>query len=227
MQNIFTIFLKMSQIGNNIKKLRKVKGLSQQAFADLFNLTRGNISSYEEFRAEPKISVILQIAKYFSIPVAELLEQQLTVNEILNFEDHFEAEATRADVKNLTDIPFINREYLQKSSNVDISELPHIYFPVYNKHSMLAVENSDLIPNPIDFPFEEGAVLFFEHVEVDILHTLESKIGFYMQDEDLFFGQFEIADKQIKLKLNDWKEAVFNEENKQSFWKLYAKFARV
>ena len=38
----------MSKIGYNIKKLRNVKNLSQQAFADLFNLTRGNISSYEE-----------------------------------------------------------------------------------------------------------------------------------------------------------------------------------
>ena len=75
----------MTQIGTNIKKLRSVKGLSQQAFGELFNLTRGNISSYEEFRAEPKISVILQIAKYFSIPVAHLLEKKLTVNEILNF----------------------------------------------------------------------------------------------------------------------------------------------
>ncbi|MGN0002861.1 MAG: helix-turn-helix domain-containing protein, partial [Sphingobacterium composti] len=94
----------MSQIGNNIKKLRKVKGLSQQAFAELFNLTRGNISSYEEFRAEPRIEVILQIAKYFSIPIAELLEKQLTVNEILNFEDHFE-KSIQLDSKTLTEIP--------------------------------------------------------------------------------------------------------------------------
>jgi transcriptional regulator with XRE-family HTH domain len=217
----------MSQIGINIKKLRKVKGLSQQAFADLFNLTRGNISSYEEFRAEPKIEVILQIAKYFSIPVAEMLENQLTVNEILNFEDHFESESTKADVKNLTDIPFLNREYLQQTAKVEIEDLPHIYFPVYNKHSMLAVENSDLIPNPVDFPFDEGTVLFFEHVEIDILHTLDSKIGFYIQQDDLFFGKFEVEEKQIKLKLNDWKEAIFTEDNKQSFWKLYAQFSRV
>jgi len=216
----------MSQIGNNIKKLRKVKGLSQQAFADLFNLTRGNISSYEEFRAEPRIAVILQIAKYFSIPVAELLETQLTVNEILNFEDHFEKNTIQLDSKTLTEIPFLNREQLQNSTKIELKELPHIYFPVYNKHSMLAVENSDIIPNPVDFPFEEGTILFFEHVEIDILHTLDSKIGFYLDGEDMFFGQYEVVDKQITLKLNDWKEAVFTEENKQSFWKLYAKFAR-
>ncbi len=217
----------MSQIGNNIKKLRKVKGLSQQAFADLFNLTRGNISSYEEFRAEPKIEVILQIAKYFSIPVAELLERQLTVNEILNFEDHFENSTVSLDSKTLSEIPFLNREYMQINSEVDFNALPKIYFPVYNKHSMLAVEISDLIAHPVDFPYTEGSILFFEHVEIDILHTLDAKIGFYSYQNDLFFGTYDVTDKEIKLKLNDWKEVHFAEENKSSFWKLYAQFSRV
>ncbi|ULT27864.1 helix-turn-helix domain-containing protein [Sphingobacterium sp. E70] len=65
----------MSNVGNNIKKLRKVKGLSQQAFGDVFNLTRGNISSYEEMRAEPKIEIVLKIANYFGIPVQHLIEK--------------------------------------------------------------------------------------------------------------------------------------------------------
>ena len=52
----------MSKVGKNIKKIRNVKALSQQAFADLFQLTRGNISSYEEFRAEPNIEIIVIIA---------------------------------------------------------------------------------------------------------------------------------------------------------------------
>ncbi|MGN0004072.1 MAG: hypothetical protein ACI35V_11620, partial [Sphingobacterium composti] len=140
--------------------------------------------------------------------------------------DHFE-KSIQLDSKTLTEIPFLNREYLQKNSAVELKELPHIHFPIYNKHSMLAVENSDIISNPADFPFEEGTILFFEHVEIDILHILDSKIGFYLDGEDMFFGKYEVADKQIKLKLNDWKEAVFTEENKKSFWKLYAKFARV
>ncbi|MCA5004427.1 helix-turn-helix domain-containing protein [Sphingobacterium bovistauri] len=217
----------MSQIGNNIKKLRKVKGLSQQAFADMFNLTRGNISSYEEFRAEPKIAVVLHIAKYFSIPVAELLENQLTVNEILNFEDHFDQTSIKLDSKNLTELPLLNREYLQNSDKVDIKELPNIYFPIYTKHKMLAVEVTNLIPHLVDFPYVEGSVLFFEHVEIDILHTLDTKIGFYLNQNDLFFGSYSVEDKEIKLKLNDWKEETFTQENRQYFWKLYAQFSRV
>ena len=97
----------MSKIGYNIKKLRNVKNLSQQAFADLFELTRGNISSYEEKRAEPKIEIAIKIANYFSIPLEPLLTKQLSVNEILNFNDYFNEEHKKKIQKNFSDIPFI------------------------------------------------------------------------------------------------------------------------
>ena len=45
----------MSFFGKNIKKIRSVKSLSQQAFADLFDLKRGTLGAYEEGRSEPKI----------------------------------------------------------------------------------------------------------------------------------------------------------------------------
>lgn len=218
----------MSQIGNNIKKLRKVKGLSQQAFADLFNLTRGNISSYEELRAEPKVEVILHIAKYFSIPVAELLEKQLTVNEILNFEDHFDRHSVTIDSKNITGIPFLQKEYMQRDNfSLDIDTLPQIFMPIYNKHQLLAVENNSIIPNPIEFPFEENMLLFFEQVDTDILHTLDEQHGFYAKKDTIFFGQFHVTKKVIKLVLNDWVESLFTVEDKIYFWKLYAKFEKV
>ena len=68
----------MTQIGKNIKKIRNVKRLSQQSFADIFDLTRGNISSYEESRAEPKIEVIMKIANFFGIPLADFIEKDLS-----------------------------------------------------------------------------------------------------------------------------------------------------
>lgn len=217
----------MSQIGVNIKKLRSVKGLSQQAFADLFGLSRGNISSYEEFRAEPKISVILQIAKYFSIPVSEFLETQLTVNEILNFEDHFEVFGSATLDKNMVEVPYINRDFLQKNSTIELAELPKLYFPVYNKHQIIAVENSEMISKPSDFPFQENSILFLEQVDLDILHTLDTHFGFYQKEDKMFFGQYIVEGKNIRLQLNDWMKADFQEEDKGSFWKLYARFEKV
>ena len=50
----------MSFFGKNIRKIRSVKTLSQQAFAELFDLKRGTLGAYEEGRSEPKIETILQ-----------------------------------------------------------------------------------------------------------------------------------------------------------------------
>ncbi|MBV8327145.1 helix-turn-helix transcriptional regulator [Chryseobacterium sp.] len=74
----------MSFFGINIKKIRHVKGLSQKAFADLFDLNRGVISSYEEGRAEPKIETILKVADHFGIELDELLTKELQNNQLNN-----------------------------------------------------------------------------------------------------------------------------------------------
>jgi len=218
----------MTQIGSNIKKLRTVKGLSQQAFADLFKLTRGNISSYEEFRAEPKISVILQMAKYFGIPVASILEKKLTVNEILNFEDHFKDGTDKIENRNLMKIPFLSRSLiLENTQTFDLDELPQFFFPIIYKNQLLAIENSSLIPQPLDFQFEESSILFFEKVQVEILHTLNDSFGFYKDENEMFFGRFQVRENEIKLILNDWKAQVFSIDEIQCFWKLHSKYEKV
>ncbi|MCC5917634.1 MAG: helix-turn-helix transcriptional regulator [Cryomorphaceae bacterium] len=75
----------MSHFGSNIKKIRGIRGLTQQQLADKLNVTRGSVSSYEEGRAEPKIETILKAADYFQIPVEDLLKQKLTVNQLIGF----------------------------------------------------------------------------------------------------------------------------------------------
>lgn len=75
----------MTYFGTNLKKIRQIKGLSQQAFAELIDLNRGVISSYEEGRAEPKIETLLRIASYFGIPTDDIISKPLTVNQLANF----------------------------------------------------------------------------------------------------------------------------------------------
>ncbi|THV56677.1 helix-turn-helix domain-containing protein [Chryseobacterium candidae] len=77
----------MSFFGTNIKKIRQVKGLSQKAFADLFDLNRGVISSYEEGRAEPKIETILKVANHFSLNLDKLLTEIIQVNQLVSVSD--------------------------------------------------------------------------------------------------------------------------------------------
>ncbi|MCU7583176.1 helix-turn-helix transcriptional regulator [Riemerella anatipestifer] len=77
----------MTYFGTNIKKIRQIKGLSQQAFADMLNLTRGIISSYEDGRAEPKVETLLRIAQFLDMKTDDLISKPLTVNQLANFEE--------------------------------------------------------------------------------------------------------------------------------------------
>ncbi len=217
----------MSQIGHNIKKLRKVKGLSQQAFAELFELSRGNISSYEEQRAEPKIDVVTKIANYFSIPLDHLLNNNISVNEILNFEDHFETKVPEM-VSDFKTIPFIDRNHLPQinSFNENLDALPKIQFPIYSPKDFLALELDESVNHHSDFLFRETDIAFFKKLEVDLLHTLDQQYGLFFTEESFFIGKFRIEEKQIFLLLNDWHEEKFDVSTIDNFWKFYGKFEK-
>jgi DNA-binding XRE family transcriptional regulator len=73
-------------IAKNFKKLRLFKSLNQTEFADLFDITRSTVGSYEEGRAEPKLDTLLKVADHFKIKVDDIIRKELTVNKIANFE---------------------------------------------------------------------------------------------------------------------------------------------
>ncbi|MGB1316008.1 MAG: helix-turn-helix domain-containing protein [Chitinophagales bacterium] len=75
----------MSIIGKNIKKIRLLKNLNQQAMGDLLGIGRGSIGSYEEGRAEPKLETIINIAKHFNLNLDMFLTKELTVNDLSDF----------------------------------------------------------------------------------------------------------------------------------------------
>jgi Predicted transcriptional regulators len=219
----------MSNVGNNIKKLRKVKGMSQQAFGDVFNLTRGNISSYEEMRAEPKIEIVLKIANYFGIPVQHLIEKNLSVNEILNFNDYFQPNIPVIGRKRLVQIPLLERHAIFEASShfTKLDELPLIEFPLQSRNRFIAIEYADAIPVPNDFFATSQSILFFEEVDIQSLHTLDNAFGLCFSDQEFFVGKYSLQDKEISLSLNAWKKVDFTLSEKEFFWKLYGKFDRI
>jgi len=219
----------MTKIGENIKKLRQVKNLTQQSFADLFEVSRGNISSYEEKRAEPKIETISKIAKYFSIPIGHLIEKNLTVNEILHFDNYFEEGNPLQNVKNMSKIPFLSREVLQEKKDLEsnIDKYPSIFFPIYNSHNFIALEYNSGMGAPIDFPYEEPTILFFENLEVENLHLLEDKFGLFLVEDDVMIGKYHQEENKLILELNQWKKIEFEIEQIQHFYQLYSVYKKV
>lgn len=61
--------------------------MTQTEFADLFELKRTALGSYEEGRAEAKIDTVIKIADYFRLSLDQLLRKELTINEIFHFKN--------------------------------------------------------------------------------------------------------------------------------------------
>ena len=125
----------MSFFGQNLKKIRSVKGLSQQAFADLFDLKRGTLGAYEEERSEPKIDTLLKIANHFSISVDSLLQDELTVNELLQFKDDLTTAADEFARETFAEVPCITernaKEYVvHHESSSYLQQMPHVTLPL-------------------------------------------------------------------------------------------------
>ena len=63
----------MSQAGQNMKHLRKIKGWTQEEFAIKLGIKRSLIGAYEEERAEPRLEVLEIVADMFKLSLDELL----------------------------------------------------------------------------------------------------------------------------------------------------------
>jgi transcriptional regulator with XRE-family HTH domain len=68
----------MNYLANNIKHLRTLKGLTQEQFATILNVSRSRISSYEEDRAVPPLDFLVDLSNYFNIPIDAFIKNDLT-----------------------------------------------------------------------------------------------------------------------------------------------------
>ena len=74
-------------IGDNIKKFRIIRGLSQAELADLLNVSQKTISSWEIGRTEPNMGMVEKLALLLGVRKSDLIgedgmEQVLTAAEI-------------------------------------------------------------------------------------------------------------------------------------------------
>lgn len=221
----------MTKIGANIKKIRTTKGLSQQAFADLFALTRGNISSYEENRAEPRIETVMQIANHFSIPLHQFITENLSIHEILKYngdklivDEHHITNLQLRHVPFMNDAIYIKCCYQELSFN-DWSSFPRLVLPEVNNHNMLALSFNPNIPHHESLPqYQMNDVLIFEEVTQQNIHLCQQKIGLFTTEREIMIGRYEMRDEKIDLVLNDFKRERFDFKLSQRFWKLFAMY---
>lgn len=131
----------MEYIGQNIKYLRKSKGLTQEELAKNIGVNRAMIGSYEENRAAPKLSVLQDISYFFDISIDALVKQKLwqeSNNGILS--DFISGDKLRiiSTVVDKEDKELITNVPIQASAGYTIGysdpsfieELPHFSLPL-------------------------------------------------------------------------------------------------
>ncbi|MEE0182457.1 MAG: helix-turn-helix transcriptional regulator [Anaerovoracaceae bacterium] len=73
-------------LGENLKALRKQKGMSQEVMAQQLNVVRQTVSKWEQGLSVPDAQMLTRIAELFEVPVSSLLgesiEENVNVNEI-------------------------------------------------------------------------------------------------------------------------------------------------
>ena len=68
----------MKNIGQNIKRLRTQKGLTQTAVADAIHVTPQAVSRWENGACYPDLESLINLAVYFDVRVDDLLRKWQT-----------------------------------------------------------------------------------------------------------------------------------------------------
>ena len=71
----------MVNINENIRFLRKQKGLTQEQFAEKVGINRSVVGAYEEGRASPPLETLLKMAELFQITADDFISKNLSKGE--------------------------------------------------------------------------------------------------------------------------------------------------
>ncbi len=71
----------MALSNQNLKYLRKLRGLTQEEFAQKLGIKRSLLGAYEEERAEPRMEVLETVCDMFKLTMDDLLRKDLSDNK--------------------------------------------------------------------------------------------------------------------------------------------------
>ena len=196
----------MSFFGKNIKKIRGVKGLSQQAFAEVFDLKRATLGAYEEGRSEPKIDTIIKIANYFSISIGSMLTSELTVNELLRFKGDLTVADEVVKKEAFTTVPCITekniKEYIQFYDKKNfVNDMPVLQLPINKDKVFRGYTVSSLEMTNHDKGLYPKDIVVGEFVPKEVIKKLNNGIVVLVLVEDaLILRRLYVAKKEVVLR---------------------------
>jgi len=159
----------MSKISENIKYLRKQKGLTQQQFADVMEIKRSLIGAYEEERADPKYDLLQKFSEFFELSIDELINE--TINDKWKKKPNLSNSNVRVlsitvdkdDNENIELVPVkASAGYLNGYADPEfVGALPKFSIPMFKNGTFRAFE----IKGDSMLPLSSGSVIISEYVE--------------------------------------------------------------
>ena len=165
-------------IGNNLRFLRKRKGLTQQELADKLGIRRSSIGAYEENRASPRYETLEAVSDFFGVSIDLLVREdlsQLSEDDFLAYKKSGKADVSgkkirvlqvAVDSKDRENILFVPQKasagYLNGFGDREyIEELPRFYLPMMGTGTYRAFE----IKGDSMLPLKSGTIVIGEYVE--------------------------------------------------------------
>ncbi|SFU70951.1 DNA-binding transcriptional regulator, XRE-family HTH domain [Pustulibacterium marinum] len=218
----------MSFFGKNIRKIRNVKNMSQQAFADVFDLKRGTLGAYEEGRSEPKIDTLLKIANYFSITVDDLLTKELTVNKLLKFQGDLSLNVEEKLKEKFKSIPCITErneaDFLNNFENPEFMEtLPCLQLPLHTQKEFLGYTVQNLEMTDHDHGLFPKDVVIGELIPKDVFKKIPNgSIVVVIANQKVILRRFYLTDKKVILRADhkSIEDITLSLKDIQMLWKI-------
>jgi transcriptional regulator with XRE-family HTH domain len=82
------LLVDFTYLDKNIRFLRRQMNLSQEELAARIGLNRGNIASYENGTAEPKVCNLLRLSRLFKVSICDLAQRDLSGDEPAHLNGH-------------------------------------------------------------------------------------------------------------------------------------------
>lgn len=122
-----TIFLQQ-----NIRCLRKKLNLSQEDLGSSIGLNRGNIASYENGTAEPKICNLLKLSNLFRVSIMDLTQRDLSDEKAFETAQSYYQQMSNKEKE-------VIRRFMQKAD-----EIGEVIYGLHTCHQFKAKSMGDL-----------------------------------------------------------------------------------
>jgi transcriptional regulator with XRE-family HTH domain len=197
----------MNMVNKNLKFLRLREGLTQKQFAEKLGLKQSVIGAYEEERATPPLSCLLEISDLFKVSLDTFSRKDLSKlpeKEWKSYSAGKEILAITVDKDNNENIELVSQKasagYLNGYQDVEyLIDLPKIGLPVLPRNvTYRAFE----IKGDSMLPIQSGSIVFGEYVEkLSAIKNGKLYIVVSQQEGIVFKRVFNFSDTDKKLLL--------------------------